>query len=183
MRAKARPSAGAFPYKRYVIPAHIREARAADIEQCVSLALDVALVRSASDWRDALARDLGDDGHYLVVAERSGVIVGYGRARLFEPESGAPADTAPRGYYLTGIFIAAAERRAGIGSALTQARLDWIGGRAGDAWYFANARNAASIALHKRFGFEEITRSFSFPGLTFDGGNGILFRLVFDQDQ
>ena len=41
----------------------------------------------------------------------------------------------------------------------------------------ANARNTASIELHERFGFEEITRRFSFPGLTFKGGEGILFRL------
>ncbi len=40
-----------------------------------------------------------------------------------------------------------------------------------------NARNTASIELHERFGFEEITRRFSFPGLTFKGGEGILFRL------
>jgi L-amino acid N-acyltransferase YncA len=58
-------------------------------------------------------------------------------------------------------------------------RLDWIRRRAAEAWFFANARNTASIALHRELGFEEVSRRFSFPGLTFDGGDGILFRLVF----
>jgi GNAT superfamily N-acetyltransferase len=54
-------------------------------------------------------------------------------------------------------------RRRGIAAALTEARLDWISDQADKAWYFANARNAASIALHASFAFEEVTRSFSYP--------------------
>jgi hypothetical protein len=34
----------------------------------------------------------------------------------------------------------------------------------------------ASIALHAQLGFREVTREFSFPGLSFDGSEGILFR-------
>jgi ribosomal protein S18 acetylase RimI-like enzyme len=162
-------------------PYAIREGQHSDIEECVALALVAAPERSASDWRDSLARDIEAPDHYLVVAERRGAVVGYGRARLFEPEPQAPNDSAPRGYYLTGVFVAPNERRTGIGAALTQARLDWISDRAADAWFFANARNTASIALHERFGFEEVTRRFSFPGLTFDGGEGILLRLRFDR--
>jgi ribosomal protein S18 acetylase RimI-like enzyme len=95
---------------------------------------------------------------------------------LFEPDREASADTAPRGYYLTGIFVDPAHRRGGIGFALTQARLDWIRERDDEAWFFANAWNTASIELHRRFGFDEVTRRFSFPSVTFDGGEGILFR-------
>ena len=158
----------------------IREGHEADIGQCVALALVAAPERRASDWRSSIARDIENGEHFLVVAERRDDVVGYGRARLFEPEPQAPVDTAPRGYYLTGVFVVPHERHAGIGTALTQARLDWIRTRAADAWFFANARNAASIALHERFGFEEVTRHFSVPGLTFEGGKGILFRLSFD---
>ncbi len=43
---------------------------------------------------------------------------------------------------------------------------------------FANARNRASIALHAAFGFEEVTRDFEVPGVTFEGGVGVLFRAV-----
>ena len=124
-----------------------------------------------------LSRDIGDPERHLVVAVDRRAIVGYGRARLFEPSADAPADTAPRGYYLTGLFVDPRHRRRGIGEVLTTARLDWIAERAADAWFFANARNVTSIRLHERLGFEEATRHFSFPGLTFDGGEGILFRL------
>ncbi|HEY3578267.1 MAG TPA: GNAT family N-acetyltransferase [Gaiellaceae bacterium] len=162
---------------RYVV----REGDKAEIERCVALALVALPERSASDWSDSLSRDIENPEHHLVVAERSGAIVGYGRARLFEAEANAPADTAPSGYYLTGVFVTPNERRTGIGIGLTQARLEWISTRAEEAWFFANARNAISIALHERFGFKEVTRRFSFPGLAFDGGEGILFRLRFDQ--
>lgn len=162
-------------------PYLIREGREAEIEQYVALARVSFSDRSVSDWGDALARDIQDPEHQLVVAEHGPAVIGYGRARLFEPEPQTPVDTAPRGYYLTGVFVVPNERRTGIGTALTQARLNWISDRATNAWFFANARNTASITLHERFGFEEITRHFSFPGVTFDGGEGILFRLRLDQ--
>lgn len=163
-------------------PYSIRDGREADLEGCVALARLAAPERSSADWRDALARDLAQSERHLVVAESPNGVIGYGRARLFEPASNAPADTAPPGYYLTGVFVVPGERGSGIGSALTQARIDWIRERAADAWFFANARNAASIELHGRLGFEEVTRHFSFPSLTFEGGEGILFRLLFDRD-
>ena len=122
-----------------------------------------------------MRRDVESLEHLLVVAETGGAIVGYGRARLFEPAPDAPADTVPRGYYLSGVFVVPEARGCGIGTALTQARLDWIGRRAAHAWFFANAHNTASIELHRPFGFEEISRRFSFPGLVFEGGEGILF--------
>jgi ribosomal protein S18 acetylase RimI-like enzyme len=142
----------------------------ADIERCVPLGRLAAPQRSAGDWRASLLRDV----------ESLDEIVGYGRARSFEPASDAPVDTVPPGYYLTGLFVLPRRRGLGIGAALTQARLDWIADRAGEVWFFANARNTASIELHRRFGFEEAGRRFSFPGLTFEGGEGILFRLRLD---
>jgi ribosomal protein S18 acetylase RimI-like enzyme len=155
----------------------IREAAAADLECCAALAYVATPERSSSAWNDSLRLDVESPERLLVVAEWEGTIVGYGRARLFEPAPDAPADTAPRGYYLTGVFVVSDRRGGGIGTALTRGRLDWIRERAADAWYFANARNAVSIELHRRLGFEEVTRRFSFPGLTFEGGEGILFRL------
>jgi len=156
----------------------IRHGNSDDLEQCVALALVAAPKQRDVEWSDSLRRDVESPDRCLVVAESGGSIIGYGRARLFEPEPQARANAAPRGYYLTGIFVDPSQRRGGIGDALTCTRLEWIGERAADAWFFANARNTASIELHRRFGFEEVTRDFSFPGLTFDGGSGILFRLL-----
>jgi ribosomal protein S18 acetylase RimI-like enzyme len=148
-----------------------------DLEACVALARIAAPERKTSDWREALLLDIENQEHHLVVAEAFGGIIGYGRARLFEPAPDAPADTAPRGYYLTGVFVRPERRGGGGALMLTRARLDWISERAADAWFFANARNVASIRLHQRLGFEEVTRHFSFPSLAFDGGEGILFHL------
>jgi ribosomal protein S18 acetylase RimI-like enzyme len=153
----------------------IRSAESSDLEACTALAVQAA-AGGAELWREALTRDVERPEHHLVVAAIDDQVVGYGRLRMFEPESDAPPDTAPRGYYLTGVFVHPDRRRQGLAAALTEARLRWISERADEAWYFANARNSASIDLHRRFGFEEVTRRFSFSGLTFEGGEGILFR-------
>jgi ribosomal protein S18 acetylase RimI-like enzyme len=153
----------------------IRDAAIGDVEACVSLAVLAAPERSATDWCASLLRDIQTPERQLVVADRDGEIVAYGRSRLFAPDTDAPPNTAPRGYYLTGLFVRADQRRTGIGAALTHERLDWIAERAPIAWFFSNARNTASIELHRQFGFEEVTRKFFFPGLAFEGGEGILF--------
>ncbi len=74
------------------------------------------------------------------------------------------------------MIVDPAHRRRGIAAELTRRRLKWIAERAGEAFYFANARNQVSIDLHARFGFVELTRDFAYPGATFAGGAGILFR-------
>ena len=68
-------------------------------------------------------------------------------------------------------------RRRGIGRNLTQVRLDWIRQRDSRAYYFANIRNQASIDLHRRFSFVEVTRDFIYPSTSFVGGVGALFRV------
>lgn len=157
-------------------PLVIRTAEAGDVDECAALAAVAGPDWPASDWRSALWRDVEHESHRLVVAERDGAIAGYGRARLFEPAADAPSDCAPAGYYLTGLYVHPDARRSGLGTALTRARLDWINGRAREAWFFANAQNHASIDLHRRLGFVEVTRSFSFPDLVFEGDEGVLFR-------
>ena len=155
--------------------ASIRDAVADDIASCAALARSASSKRDLADWSEALRGDLTSPGQHLSVAEAGGEIIGYGRVMLFLPSADAPAGTAPRGYYLTGMFVRPDHRRVGIGTALTRARLAWISEHDDRAWYFANARNAASIELHRRLGFREVTRDFSFPGVTFDGGVGVLF--------
>jgi ribosomal protein S18 acetylase RimI-like enzyme len=133
----------------------------------------------ASIWQTSLREDVESesDDRLLVVAEREGAMIGYGRVLRFVPDSGAPADIAPTGYYLMGLAVHPDHRRVGVGAALTQARIDWISEHSDAAWYFANARNSASIALHEPFGFREVTRSFFYPRVDFDRGEGILFRV------
>jgi len=77
---------------------------------------------------------------------------------------------------LMGMRVLSAQRHRRVGSALVAARLELIS-RAGcdRAYYFTNVRNEASIATHRRWGFAEIARGPGFRGITFDGGEGILF--------
>jgi GNAT superfamily N-acetyltransferase len=99
--------------------------------------------------------------------------VAYARLRLADIATEPPID-----YYLSGVVVDPGHRGHGIGGQLIRARMDfaWSAG-APALYYFANSRNATSIALHAKFGFREIKRPFHFPGVAFEDGVGVLFRL------
>jgi RimJ/RimL family protein N-acetyltransferase len=46
------------------------------------------------------------------------------------------------------------------------------------AYYVANSVNLASIALHARLGFVELSRDFWYPDVSFTGGEGVLFGIT-----
>ena len=116
-------------------------------------------------------------GKALVLAAQHGPsLVGIAKITRFTPPPDSPPNMAPAGWYLSGVIVAEDYRRRGIGRRLTQARLNWIAERDRAAYYFSNARNRASIDLHRAFGFVELTRDFTFPGASFEGGVGILFK-------
>ena len=112
----------------------------------------------------------------LFVADLAGRILGFGKVARFSPPAGSPSNTAPEGWYLAGLVVRPEHRRRGVGRALTLARLGWIAGRSGKAYYFANESNRVSIELHAAAGFVERTRDFQYPGVHFAGGRGILFE-------
>jgi ribosomal protein S18 acetylase RimI-like enzyme len=118
----------------------------------------------------------------VLTAEHAGRTVAIAKVRRFVPPLDAPANVAPAGWYLAGVIVAPEHRRRGIGHALTRKRLDWIAGRARAAYCFANSLNGPSIELHRRFGFVEQTRDFTYPGVEFRGGIGILFRADLSTD-
>lgn len=161
----------------------VRDAVSADAERLAAIALErhgdtLETVRHAFERElECLQRD---GRRRLLVAELEGGVAGYGRLLEFRPESGAPPDTAPAGWYLTGVVVAEACRRRGVATTLTRVRLEIVAERASVAYYFANARNLASIDLHARWGFRELTRDFVFPRVAFDGGAGILFQARLD---
>ena len=146
----------------------VRPGEPDDVRACTALA--VAL--RGEDPERAGARFTHDvqSGGRLYVAEVDGAFAGYGR--LVEITDG----DAPHGPYLMGLLVAEAQRGQGVGEALTRARVDAALERAGEVWYFANSRNGASLRLHERLGFAEVQRPFAFPGVTFEGGVGVLCR-------
>lgn len=150
----------------------VREAHEADLPGCAILAQN----RNGGDldaWERALAADLRGRDRLLLVAVSAGRPVGYASAG-WRAYAAAGGRNVPDGWYLTGLVVDPPHRRGGIARRMTQRRLHWLDGRTGKVWYFANALNRASLELHLRFGFHEVTRDFAVPGVTFDGGNGVL---------
>jgi aminoglycoside 6'-N-acetyltransferase I len=136
----------------------------------------IARVQTASQRPAAsallLQKVISDSNRELAVALQHNVVVGWAKTHHQLLSDG---DT-PAGHYLGGVTVRPGSRRQGIADALTAFRLEWIWQRSAVAWYFANQHNLASIDLHKRWGFEEVTRSDSFSSTRFEGGVGILFR-------
>jgi ribosomal protein S18 acetylase RimI-like enzyme len=151
----------------------VRAASPADLG--LLAALETQRGTSVPDARARFARDLDDPRRMLVVAEHADEIRGYGRVSYLAAGRHASARAVPEGYYLGGLFVSPALRRDGIGLALTHARMERVFELSDRVWYFANAQNTASIALHERVGFQEVTRRFEVPGVTFEGGEGVLF--------
>jgi aminoglycoside 6'-N-acetyltransferase I len=130
--------------------------------------------RSRSDaFRDHTAEAIEDPSLLFIIATVDGEPVGWAMTSHFAAEDG----DAPAGHYLMGITVVPEVRRRGIATRLVRTRLDWIHRRADAAYFFTNARNAASIELHRRLGFRELVRGARFRGVPFDGGVGILFGL------
>jgi ribosomal protein S18 acetylase RimI-like enzyme len=154
----------------------VRETADGDVESC----LRILMAREAGNpnqRRARLRQCIESDVDGFLVAEVDGKVAGFGRVQLLTPPPEAPRNVAPLGWYLIGVMVDSRWRRRGLGDALTVARLDWVRQRANEVRYFANARNQASIDLHSKYGFVEVTRDFTDPGVTFDEGmgTGILF--------
>jgi ribosomal protein S18 acetylase RimI-like enzyme len=128
--------------------------------------------------RARLGQCIESDAEGSFVAEVDGRVAGFGHVQLLTPSPQAPLNVVPLGWYLTGVAVDSRWRRRGLGDALTVARLGWVQERATEVWYFANARNQASIDLHSKYGFVEVTRDFTVADVRFDDGmgTGILLR-------
>lgn len=123
-----------------------------------------------------IKRAVHDNDLLILVAEADGEIIAFGRAGFHHWRT--PEDKGvPEGWYLLGVVVRPAYRRRGVARELTRRRLEWLDAKCNSVYYFANAQNRASIELHEAFGFREVTRDFSYPGVEFTGGEGILFMV------
>jgi RimJ/RimL family protein N-acetyltransferase len=128
----------------------------------------------------AMVRSLERPDRWLWVACAGPDIVGFARLSGLEvAETRAETQAAPTGLYLGGVSVSPVRRRLGIGTSLTRIRLShaFQEQSAEQVWYFANARNEASIALHAALGFVEVERPMRFAPVSFAGGVGVLFVL------
>ena len=157
----------------------IRPARVSDADAIGRISGD----REGKDPEEAIAaveRALRDGSigrsRVVLLAEVDGSVAGFGKVQYREGETTMPEGGLPEGWYLTGVVVDPRFRRRGIGTRLTAARMRWIAERGSAAYYFANARNRVSIALHEGFGFVEIARGPAFGSESFVGGEGVLFK-------
>ena len=138
---------------------------------------------AVEEWEERFARlyaQVTSGAAALLVAVLDGEPIGYGKVGHFTPPAGSPPNVAPAGWYLTGLVVAPAFRRRGVGMRLTAARLAWIAERSREVFYFANAKNRVTIELHAKLGFVERTTDFFHPHVRFEGGAGILFTCDLD---
>ena len=135
----------------------------------------------AEGFRRELEKGVTEGTAMVFVAELDGQVIGFGRTQYLDEEHGAGVGESPAGWYLVGVVVDPRFRRYGVGARLTEERLTWISESSRFAYYFANARNRVSIALHERLGFTEIARGPEFCGVSFAGGEGILFEVDLSQ--
>jgi ribosomal protein S18 acetylase RimI-like enzyme len=151
----------------------VRPAVAADLAVCAELIV-TRTGGPAEARREMLLNDLERADRYVAVACAGSEVVGYGGVFRHELTPDHPA--APTGYYLVGLIVAPAWRRYGIGELLTLERMRWTAERAGQIYYFANLANDATLDLHQRLGFTEVTRDFTFPKAPMAPGAGVLLQ-------
>lgn len=165
-------------------PVVVRSAILADAPALARLT-EQADGRSAA-WVGSLEVQLRHPERHLVVAESDGVVVGLGRATRFDPTTPGPnapvdpdaVDDRLLGWHLAGLVVDPGHRRRGLGRQLIEARLGWLRSRTDEVLYVTSVANLASRRLHASMGFEEIGEVASSPLAQFEGGRGVLARLL-----
>lgn len=147
----------------------VREAGCDDIRAIMDLN---ARAKRPGGTRASYLAVVEDAQRLLIVACSGTGVVGWAKTHWWGHADGP----APAGHYLGGVTVDPDWRRRGIGTMLTTFRLGWIWERAVEAWYVVNATNVASMAMHREFGFTEISRAAAFHTTTFEGGNGLLMQ-------
>lgn len=152
----------------------VRELTTADCPACARILVE----RGGGDIAEQTStfeRWLDDAQRFVVVAERDGEVLGFGKAIWLTPVRNGGRG-APDGWYLGGVVVAPRWRRLGVGRRLTVDRLERLSVVTDTVWYVASRRNQSSIDLHARLGFTFVTDDFIVPGVTFTGETGGLFR-------
>ena len=127
----------------------------------------------------ALARPTIGHLDPMFVAMMEDQVIGYGRVTLYNSEKTQARHLSPDGWYFMGMIIDQNYRRMGIGTHLSEHRIEWLKNKgAKEVFSFVNADNKASLDLHEHLDFEIVEEGPGFLNVDFDGGSGILFKKV-----
>lgn len=152
-----------------VVRVDIREAETSDIPACAAM----IAAHESSDvkyWQDRFEIDLANPRRKFLVATFNEEVVGYGHT-VHHDRATTNEESAPSGYFLSGLLVSPEFRRSGIGSSLTGARIDLLRPDAERIYYYADPENVETISMHARLGFEE------YRSMTRFGKQFTLFRL------
>ena len=112
-----------------------------------------------------------------MLEDREGRLFAWSRARRYTEPAEVLGPDAPPGWYLLGTNVDQTHRRQGLGTWLVRERLQWLSERTHQVYYFTSEDNAASIGLHRGFGFREIRRGLRMPDVVGGPPEGfVLFR-------
>lgn len=113
----------------------------------------------------------------LFVAIMDKKVIGYARTTLFDSKKMNVRYPSPDGWYFMGMIIDRDHRRMGIGTHLSEHRIEWLRNKgAREVYSFVNEENKASLDLHEHLEFEIVEEGPGFLNVDFDQGRGILFR-------
>ncbi|MCO4795033.1 MAG: GNAT family N-acetyltransferase [Bacteriovoracaceae bacterium] len=113
----------------------------------------------------------------LFVALMENQIVGYARLVYFDSKLSQTKHLSPDGWYFLGLIIDEKHRRMGIGTHLSEHRLEWLKNKgAKEVFSFVNTKNKASLDLHEVLEFEIVEEGPGFLNVDFDDSTGFLFK-------
>lgn len=151
----------------------IRKATLNDITACAHLISD-HVSGNLEAWQSQFEQDIANPQRLFLVATVNHSVVGYGHATIHSATLEDEAKSSPTGYFLSGLMVAPAYRRQGIGTLLTVARIDDLRQVTNTIYYRAEPDNLPTIDLHSRLGFKKIAAAER------DGKEYSLFRLELD---
>jgi hypothetical protein len=158
----------------------VREAHDEDVGACAVL----AAAERADDPALARARfqaDLAMPRRRLFVATVEGCFAGFGRTTHFIPPPGAPSNVAPEGYYVVGLLV---DPVGAEGAWASPSRGHGWRGRSSalrKSGFLPTPATARRSTYTPGSGSSGVTRDFAFPGVSFDGGVGVLCRAARQQ--
>jgi ribosomal protein S18 acetylase RimI-like enzyme len=126
-----------------------RQARSSDALALVPLVAELGYPSEGAALARRLERLLSDPAHVLLVAEESGVILGWIHAQEFLSLASEPAGL------ITGLVVDPAHRRLGVGRALLSEVETWSRARGlGVLRLRVNKRRGAAQVFYRQAGFE-----------------------------
>jgi ribosomal protein S18 acetylase RimI-like enzyme len=151
----------------------IRKAQSNDMTAC-ALLISSHVSGNLEEWQSQFEQDLANPQRLFLVATADHSVVGYGHATFHSATLEDEAESSPTGYFLSGLLVAPAYRRQGIGELLTVARIDDLRQVTNTIYYRAEPDNLSTIDLHSRLGFKKM------GAVERDGKEYFIFRLELD---